>query len=539
MKKEMKWKLLLILGILLFLLIINYFVLLPINIRYTETFIVVLLFALLIYLLFGLNVLKKRYINVQNQMVLTATINDKAAYVLIGAFLLVVVYSISSTPLFFSKQYKSLIGEVEERDFISDFEVVSNDELPIVDYTYASKLGDKKLGTDRGLGSEFHVGTFTDITVNGEMKMVAPLEFNDFFKWLNNGTTPGYVIVDKITGDVELVTEIGGTKLALKYLDSAYFQNDLKRHVYFNGNMDDRLYDFNFEIDDEGNPYYIVTKTHKTIGINGGDDVKSVIVVDIQTGEMKEYKPEDVPSWVDTVYPNELCLKQLDDWGLYVHGFFNTLFGEKDIVRNTEGTRVVLNNGNLYHYTGMTSAGNDDSTVGFAFINMRTKETTFYKMTGATEQAAMRSAEGKVENFGYTASFPIPTNINDIPTFFTPLKDSSGLIKQYAFINIEDFSVVGTGETITGAMEAYLQAMNKDYIGNEEDAKEITGTIIRVGFDIRDGITNYYYMLEGDLNLYYGSSSISMEMNITNVGDQVSMTVNNGKIIKFDNLAIG
>ena len=86
MKKEMKWKLLLILGILLFLLIINYFVLLPINIRYTETFIVVLLFALLIYLLFGLNVLKKRYINVQNQMVLRATINDKAAYVLIGAF---------------------------------------------------------------------------------------------------------------------------------------------------------------------------------------------------------------------------------------------------------------------------------------------------------------------------------------------------------------------------------------------------------------------------------------------------------------------
>ena len=535
-----KWKYYLILIVLVLMLIINYFALIPLNLRIFDTFILFLVFILFLILLFAKekNFYKVKNVNISGQIYETKVPSFFVTYIVLGFILSISIYALFSSPIIFASKYKNLIGDVSEKDFTEDFEVVNNSELPIVDYTYASKLGDKKLGADRGLGSEYHVGEFTDITVKGRMKMVAPLEFNGFFKWLNNGTTPGYVMVDKITSEVELVTEINGKKLELKYLDTAYFNNDLKRHVYMNGHAFDELYQYNFEIDDDGNPYYIVTKTKKIIGIAGGRDVKSILTVDIQTGEIKEYSLDEVPDWVDTVYPNELVLEQIDNWGLYVNGFWNTIFDEKDIVRITEGTRVVYNNGSLYHYTGLTSAGSDESTVGFMFVNMQTKEASFYKMIGATEYSAMQSAEGKVENYGYKAAFPIPTNIREVPTFFMTLKDSSGLIKQYAFVNIEDFSIVGTGETINDALNTYLKALDKEYIGDDTQTYDVEGTIKRIGFDVNDGNTTYYIILEEDNKLYYGSSTINREINISNVGDKIKISVNNNRIVNFDNLNI-
>ena len=539
MKKSLLKKIGIVLSILLGFCILNYFMLIPLNLRYTGIFVIFIVFLLILFFLFNTNWFEKKYITIGKEVIETKLPNKNISYILVSAMFLVILHSLSSTPLLFSKQYQNLIGKVEEKDFVKDFEIIENDKLPIVDLKYAEKLGDKKLGSDRGLGSEYHVGEFSDVVVNGKMMMVAPLEYNGFFKWLNNKSTPGYVTVDKITGEVELVTEINGKQLELKYLESAYFNNNLKRHVYYNNNMDNALIKTTFELDDEGNPYFIINKTHKTIGINGGDDIKSVIVVNAQTGKVKEYKPSEAPEWVDTVYPKELVLKQLDDWGLYVNGFWNTLFSEKNIVKVTEGSRRVYNNNNLYHYTGMTSSGADESTVGFAFIDTKTKQTIFYKMTGATEGAAMKSAEGKVENYGYTSSFPIPINIADEPTFFVTLKDATGLIKQFAFINIEDYSIVGNGDTILNALDSYIKILNKEYIPDNDDVKEITGIISRFGMDITNGSTNYYLMIEDNNDLFYASSTISKELNVTKIGDKVKLKINKGRIISFENITIG
>lgn len=534
MKKNMVVKILII-GLLLGLFAgMNYFILIPLNLRYTETFVLFLAFIVIAYLIFFTPTFSTKTITVGKD-ILEAKIPDKKPLYIISVLIVVfIIYQFSSSPIFFSKKYQKLIGNVEEKNFTEDFKVTDTNNLPIVDNAYAQKLGDKKLGSDRGLGSEFHVGEFSNILVNGKMYQVAPLEFNGFFKWINNKSTPGYVLVDSITGEVELVTEVNGKKLEMKYLTSAFFNSNVKRHAYFNGNMDNALISYTFEIDDEGNPYYIINKTHKTIGINGGDDIKSVVVVNIQTGEVKEYEPSKAPKWVDTIYPNDLVMKQLDDWGLYVNGFWNTIFGEKDIVRNTPGTRKIYNDNSMYHYTGMTSSGSDESTVGFGVIDTRTKHTTFYKMTGATEQAAMNSAQGKVENYGYNASFPIPINVNDEETFFITLKDSKGLIKQYAFVNIEDYSIVGNGETISSAIESYQKGLNKDYIPNDKDNQEISGTVTRIGYDVNQGNSTYYIVLDNG-KLYYGNSSISKEINVTKESDQVKMVVNNNKIVKFDN----
>jgi hypothetical protein len=532
-----KFKMITIISILMIGLLVNYFILLPINLRYNETFIVFIVTLIILYLLvYGVKF--KKSFSKYNGKIYEINQTKELNIIVLAAMLITFVYSISSSPLFFSKQYQKLIGNVKEANFTKDFSVIKDNRLPIIDRDLALLLGDKKLGSDRGMGSEFHVGNFSDLIYKGRMVSIAPLEYNDIFKWLNNNGTPGYIIVDKITGDVQLITELNNKKLSLKYMPSAFFDKDLKRHVYMNGHFDNKLFSYAFEIDEQGNPFWVIAKTKKTIGITGGDDVKSVITVNAVNGDVKEYKINEVPKWIDVVYPQELVLKQLDDWGYYVNGFWNTVFGERDIIRITSDSRRVYNNNIMYHYTGLTSSGADESTVGFAFINTKTKKTTFYRITGATEESAMQSAEGKVQNLRYKATFPLPLNLNNQPTFLITLKDAKGLIKQYAFVNIADYSIVGNGETIEQAKNSYLRLLNEDINIEKEESEKITGIVSRIGIDINNNETIYYMVLENIDGIYYGTASTSNEIPVTKPGDNINIEVNNLQIIKFDNLNI-
>jgi hypothetical protein len=55
------------------------------------------------------------------------------------------------------------------------------------------------------------------------------------------------------------------------------------------------LADFSFEIDDEGTPFWVVTKYEKKIGFSGNDAV-GIILVNAQTGEIKEHSIVTTPS---------------------------------------------------------------------------------------------------------------------------------------------------------------------------------------------------------------------------------------------------
>ncbi len=133
---------------------------------------------------------------------------------------------------------------------------------------------------------------------------------------------------------------------------------------------------------------------------------------------------------------------------------------------------------------------------------------------------------------------PIPININNEPTFFVTLKDNKGLIKQYAFVNIKEYSIVGNGETIEKAQNSYLEALDEENIlTDEENDLELTGKIERIGSNVKDGETTYYIILDND-KLYYGLGSISNEINVSQVNDRVTIKINGNKIISFNNLNI-
>ncbi len=534
----MKNKLLKVGLLLIVIILLNYFMLIPLNIRYGSIFFLFLMLVAIILIMItyekGTIYEVKGRIFVQKEKIT----KPKVLIVIPIIAVIGVILTILSTPLFWSKSYASLIGEEISKDFATNYVNTDLNVLPIVDSEYAKVLGDKKLGSDSGLGSEFHVGEFTDIIYNDKFYLVAPLEYNDFFKWLNNKSsgTPGYILIDKTTANVELVRTVNGNDVSLKYVESAYLGQDLTRKAYMSGNFDNVMLDPFFELDEVGNPYFIIPKVKKTIFWSGGEDVYQVVVVNAATGKVDTYDVGDQPDWIDNIYPRDLIVGQLNYYGTYKNGFFNSLFSQKGLLTTTEGSRHIYDNDSLSIYTGLTSIGIDESTVGMAFVNAKTKEFLLYNLTGATEQAARKSAEGKVQDLGYSATFPIPVNINEEGAYFITLKDDEGLIKQYAFVNINDYSIVENASSISSAYEQYMQVMNYTEVIDNVNNIEITTNVIEIASEVNNGTTKYYLIVEHEgVNLILIANPISNELPFTKIGDSVSITIQGDKIIMFDN----
>ncbi|KQS50268.1 hypothetical protein ASG38_04665 [Flavobacterium sp. Leaf359] len=442
---------------------------------------------------------------------------------------LLIVPLLTSLPMFRSSAYQKLIGKVENGDDLKNhIAPISLDKIRVVDEELAMLLGEKIIGSQPSLGSQAEIGEFTIQKVNDELYWVAPLLHTGFFKWYNNSKgTPGYVMVSATNErDVKLIQNINGKPLKIKFQPSAYFGSRIDRHVYFNGYATTGLEDFNFEIDDAGNPYWIVTKYKKTIGF-AGNDATGVLTVDAQTGEIKEYNIDNTPLWVDRIQPISFVEEQLNDWGEYVHGYWN--FSNENKLQTTEGLTLVYGeNHKSYWYTGLSSVGKEESTVGFVLVDTRTKETTYYKQSGATEYAAQSSAEGKVQEKGYHASLPIPYVINNIPTYVMTLKDDGGLVKMFAMVSISDYTIVGVGNTMRETLMAYKNVYNMADNGINPESitskKSLKSVVTRISSDVKNGNSFYYFTVKDYPNIFVGSSQLSNELPVTVVGDSIAIS---------------
>lgn len=454
-----------------------------------------------------------------------------ALLLVLGLYITVVPFMTSSAFLH-TNRYRNLIGKVDTESNLSNRMLpISINKIRVVDQSLAQLLGEKVLGSQSALGSQVTLGTFNIQKVKDDLYWVAPLLHSGFFKWNKNKQgTNGYVMVNACNErDVKLVQEVNGKKVYIKYQSGAYFFDDLQRYLYFHGYWHVGLVDYSFEIDDEGTPYWVVTKFKKTIGFDG-NDAEGVVVLNAQTGEIKEYAIENTPLWVDRIQPGDFIEKQLNDWGEYVKGYWN--FSNEGKLKITEEVSLVYGeDNNAYWYTGLTSVGADESTVGFVLVNTRTKKAVWYKQSGATEYAAQNSAKGKVQEKGYFASLPIPYNINNIPTYVMTLKDNGGLVKMYAMVAIEDYTIVGVGNTLSEALMAYKNAFNQS--GNKISSKSkieksvLNSVVSRINGDVKNGNTYYYFRLKNYPKNFIGSSQVSNDFPLTNIGDSVTVTFDN------------
>jgi hypothetical protein len=241
-------------------------------------------------------------------------------------------------------------------------------------------------------------------------------------------------------------------------------------------------------------------------------EVEGVIILDPITGKSKFYDVEDVPTWVDHVYSASLIIEQLDNWGQYKDGFFNSIFGQKNVTMTTDGYNYLVMNDDVFLYTGLTSVASDESNLGFILTNMRTKETTFYPVPGAEEYSAMASAEGQVQQMDYTASFPLLINLNGKATYLMSLKDAAGLVKMYAFVDVADYQkvvVTDAADGIETAAQNYLGESSIEIDENKLTTKEITVSSITTA--IINGYT-YYYITDTENKKYMVSITVNKEL---------------------------
>jgi hypothetical protein len=436
---------------------------------------------------------------------------------------------VTSWPLLRTSAYRNLIGTVEIGENLSTHMApISMEKVRVVDQSLANILGDKVLGAQPALGSQVRLGEFNIQKVKNELYWVAPLLHSGFFKWNKNSEgTNGYVMVNASNErDVKLVQMINGKKVLIKYQSEGFFNDFLERHLYLSGFYNVGLTDYSFEIDDEGVPYWVITKYKKTIGFNG-DDAVGVVVVNTETGKCTEYGINDAPAWVDRIQPDNFIQNQLNDWGNFVKGYWN--FSNEDKLQISQSVTLVYGEDNKsYWYTGLTSVGADEATVGFVLVDTRTKKTVWYKQSGATEFAAQKSARGKVQEKRFSASQPIPYNINNIPTYVMTLKDDGGLVKMFAMVAIEDYTIVGVGNTLTETLMAYKNAYNM--AGNKINPKSTTNkqvlntVVLRINSDIKNGNSFYYFTVKDKESIFIGSSQISNELPVTSTGDSITIS---------------
>lgn len=453
----------------------------------------------------------------------------KTAIVIIGvSVLIMLIGSVAGVKLFNASRYNKLLT-VSDGDFSKDVKEISMSQIPIVDKDTASRLGRRKLGEMSDLVSQFEiVEQYTQINYKGTPYRVTPLTYGDPIKWLYNQKQgiPAYITVNMVTQETALVRLQSG----IKYSPGEYFMRRLDRHLRFN--YPTKIFDdISFEIDESGIPYWVAPTIGYKVGIWNGRDINGAVLVNAVTGESVYYPVNEIPSWVDQVYVSDLVIEQLGYYGKFKSGYFNSIFGQKGVLRPTDGYNYLAIGDDVYLYTGMTSVLSDQSNVGFVLINLRTKETKYYSVPGAEEYSAMSSAEGQVQNLQYASTFPLLLNVSDRPTYFMSLKDDAGLVKMYAFVDVEQYQVVGTGSTVNDAKSNYIAKLKQEDVeikenapNGESSAHTAEGKIESISSAVVDGNTCYYIMLSGSDAVYTASISVSNTLPFLKTGDSVKLS---------------
>ncbi len=452
----------------------------------------------------------------------------------------------AGSKLFHARAYSNLITTTE-----ADISVIPSVEgtssIALMDTKSAAKLGDREIGALSEVVSQYDVANYTQIDFQGKPVKTAPLKYAGFFKWIKNkdNGVPGYVMVDPVDMDADYKALNEG----MKYVPSAYFNDNLKRHVRF-AYPTDMITNGHFEIDEEGNPWYVYSILDHEIGLFGGDQIVGAIIVNPVNGDMQKLSLNEVPNWVDVVFNGNLICEQYNYSAQLQGGYWNSVFGQAGCKKVTESGDeettsdfgYVAKDGDIWIYTGVTSVNSDSSNIGFILSNERTKETFFIPCAGADEFSAMAAAEGEVQEKGYVASFPSLILLDENPTYIMVLKDNSGLVKMYACVNVEQYNIVATATSQEDCIEKYKAimsgkisvedansddvAVNSDVTTDElmdyDHATDVTISVIKKEVIVENG-DSYIYIVDENNSIYKAKYADEINMLLVNIGDEITI----------------
>lgn len=542
-----------------------YFMLPALNFKAIELYVYIAVILVAYIGIFG--IVSKAYFRPEYMEYAKSKVKIPIALILVLAAVVGIGYLTGAT-IFRAKDYAEII-EVKEGDFAEDIAEIDFSSVPRLDKDSSNMIATRALGELSDYVSQFTVNSYysTQINYQGTPVRVQSLDYGDVFKWLKNTKEgiPAYIIVDMTTQKAETVRLEEG----MKYSPAEHFNEYLIRHVRFK--YPSLILDEpSFEIDDSGRPYWIVPVLDKTIGLFGGTDVIGAVIVDSITGDTTlvstsldgttklstdKFVTDKEFQWLDQVYSATIVNEQYNYYGKYNNGFWNSIIGQENVRVTSSGYNYLALNDDVYMYTGVTSISSDQSIIGFVLINQRTKEANYYQVSGALEDTARTSAQGKVQQYGYAATFPILLNVSGEPTYFMALKDSSQLVKMYAMVNVKQSTVVGVGSSLAECTENYAAELEKngvnvkvdvDSMGEDKEpdapkveAVDVTGTVEEIRSVITGGETYFYIKLADNATYYKVAVKDAEKIVILNVGDTITFTVDKdatGDIVTVKNV---
>lgn len=545
--------------------VVYYFMLPALNFKALELYVYIAVILIAYIGIFG--ILSKAYFRPEYMEYAKNKVKIPIALILVLAVVVGIGY-VTGAEFFRAKDYAKIIN-VEEGDFAEDIAEIDFSSVPRLDKDSSNMIATRALGELSDYVSQFVVNSYysTQINYKGTPVRVQSLDYGDVFKWLKNTKEgiPAYIIVDMTTQKAETVRLEEG----MKYSPAEHFNEYLIRHVRFKY-PSLILDEASFEIDDNGRPYWIVPVLDKTIGLFGGTDVIGAVIVDSITGDTTlvstsldgttklptdKFVTDKEYQWLDQIYSVTILNQQYNYYGKYNNGFWNSIIGQENVRVTSSGSNYLALNDDVYMYTGVTSISSDQSIIGFVLINQRTKEASYYQVSGALENTAQTSAQGKVQQYGYRATFPILLNVSGEPTYFMALKDASELVKMYAMVNVEQSTVVGVGSSLAECTENYAAELEKngvnvdvdvDSMGQEDESDapkvetvDVSGTVEEIRSVITGGET-YFYIKLADNDAYYKVAVKNAEkIVILNVGDTITFVVDKdatGEIVTVKNV---
>ena len=460
---------------------IYYYAAIPaINIHSSETWFFIMIFLVILAVLYLGRKKLNRY-EVRESKVVKGFLG---VIVFLGVVYL--LGTLFSSPVINAKKYQKLMT-VKEGEFTKDVDELSFDKIPLLDKDTAALLGDRKMGSMVDMVSQFEADDiYSQINYKGNPVRVTPLKYASLIKWFTNQSEgiPSYIRINMANQSTELVK----LKQGMKYTTSDHFNRNIYRHLRFAHPT--YIYgELSFEIDENGDPYWIAPVKKFNIGLFGGETVGKVVICNAVTGKTKTYDVGNVPQWVDRVYSADLLVNLFDYYGKLKHGFFNSVLSQKDCLETTDGYNYLALNDDVWMYTGVTSVNGDQSNVGFVLANQRTMETKYYKV--------------------------------------------AGLVKKYAMVNVQKYQIVAIGDSVSQCQENYNELLLKNGVKEKEKdtrkEEEISGKITKIAQAVLDGNSHYYLMLEDSDAIYDVSVADIIDVIKCELGEQVTVTYKEDK----------
>lgn len=381
--------------------------------------------------------------------------------------------------------------------------------------------------------SYYELGNLQIQKVNGAYVYIAPVEFSGFFKWLNGKTTPGYFTMSATDSS----DNPKFMKEEMSYIPSAFLNKNLERHMRLQFPTLIFYGDTQLEIDEEGKPYYI-RSYGEFISARNGFNVRGIVLVDAKTGDTEKLALADVPTFIDGAVSPETVSLQNSYYGNYVHGFWNSLVGKKDVkIPSDEGTEenvspVFMEDGDMYYFTDFTSPKEGvDSMLGYALTHARTGQATYY--TGNLEESYMDSQgaldiiEKKFVEKEWDGEMPILYNFYGEASWLTAVLDANGFLQNYFIVSAANPEISAFGTTPNEALKLYKTALNRgsSSVNGSSSAEEAKATveIVRVHKERVGDFTIVSFLTTTGEN-YIVSSEIAPFVIYLQAGDKAAIT---------------